>query len=175
MDFSSCILQAAQQGADVPFIRRTPSAQDALSSLVLAPTSLSENHKVAFGEGPRAQEDAPRGRALGDLHSVRREPPGHVCVTHLFTLQAGKRSRGPLQVRNPAPETGKPSHAGPPWLREAFESRGPRSRVGVTAAASVVAARGSAPLHSFRPAAERLRQDASSCRPPLRSAAGMLQ
>lgn len=143
---------------------------------LLASTSLSENHKVAFGEGPRDQEDAPRGRALGDLHSVRREPPGHVCVTHLFTLQAvGKKSRGPLQVRNPAPETGKPSHADPPWLREAFESQGPRSRVGVTAAASVVAGRGSPPLRSLRLAAERLRQDASSCRPPLRSAAGMLQ
>lgn len=125
MDLSSCRLQAPQQGADVPYIRRTPLARDALSSLALAFTSLSENPKVAFGEGP----PSPGGRIQGlSSRGLAPCPQGatwtRVCHSPVSLSRPERASRGPLQVRNPAQEIGKPSHADPPRLWEVFESLG---------------------------------------------------
>lgn len=68
VDFSSCRLQAPQQAADVPDIRRTPSAQDALSSLAGVHIPHREPQSRLWRRTPRpggcTQGSSSRGLAL---------------------------------------------------------------------------------------------------------------
>lgn len=96
-------------------------------------------------------------------------------VTHLFTLQAVETaavlSKFAIRPRRPG-SSPTLTHAG---YKRRLGVGEPRSRVGVAGTPSEVPGRGSLPSRSLRLAAERLRQDASSGQPPLRSATGMLQ
>lgn len=131
-------------------------------------TFLRENPKVALREGtPRpaglTQGLSPQGLALCPQGATWTR----ACHSPVHCPGRGD-SHGPLQVRNPAEETGKLSHPDPRGLQEAFESWGAAIAAGSRWGCKCGARTGSLSLRSLRLAAQRLRQDASSGQPPLR-------